>query len=393
VTVSPEVLQPFGLVDAPEDPELAAIARLAARICGVPTATVNLLDDVLQHNVATYGFERRSGPVEESFCQHTVRMDTPLYITDARTNPLVSSNPNVTGELGHIVFYAGTQLRTSAGHTVGTLCVFDDVRRELDEGQRAALEDLAAQVVQILDLRAQAAALQASNDELTRSNEDFAAFTGRVAHDLRNPIAAARGFLRLALGPLGEDLTGRARECVVHAEGATERMALLVDGLLAYAGVGARIRREPLDLSAVADDLRNDLQSLLHSTSGRLEHGKLPTVCSDRTLLCQLLQNLVSNGLKYSRPGLAPVVALSGSADHDGWSLSVTDNGRGIPVDERASAFELFARLPGGRDVAGTGIGLATCARIAETLGGSLTVSDAAGGGTTFTLSVREPAG
>ena len=68
--------------------------------------------------------------------------------------------------------------------------------------------------------------------------------------------------------------------------------------------------------------------------------------------------------------------------------MSVADNGRGIPEADRDAVFDLFVRLPGGRDVAGSGIGLATCARIAEALGGQITISDSDGGGVTFTLAV-----
>ena len=388
MAVSPEVLAPYGLLGAPEDTDLKAIARLAARICGVPTATVNLLDSASQHNVATHGFPRKSAPVEESICQHTIRMDAPLHIRDARVDPRVADNPNVTGELGAIVFYAGSQLRTADGQTVGTLCVFDSVEHELDDGQRAALDDLAYQVVQVLELRARTHHLEESNSELTRSNADFAAFTGRVAHDLLNPIAATRGFLQLALGPLGDGLTGKSRECVEFAAGATERMAVLVEDLLAYAGVGARTRPEPVSLSDVVADLRTDLQGLLAATGGQVKDAGLPTVTTDATLISQLLQNLVSNGLKYARPDTPPIVTVAGSTGPSGWQLSVIDNGRGIPVEERGEVFGLFVRLPGGRDVSGSGIGLATCARIAASLGGTIDISDTAGGGTTFTLSV-----
>lgn len=388
MTVSPEVLTPYGLIGAPEDSDLQAIARLAAYICGVPTATVNLLDNVQQHNVGTHGFVGQSQPVEQSFCQHTVRLDAPLHIPDARLDPRVADNPNVTGELGSIVFYAGSPLHSATGDTIGTLCVFDDVERTFDAAQQSALNDLAGQAVQVLELRARTQHLESSNSELTRSNEDFATFAGRVAHDLRNPLAGARGFLQLALGPLGDGLTGRARECVKHAEGATERMAVMIDDLLTYAGVGARTRREPVALQELVTNLQADLQALLESTGGRLEAAELPTVTTDRTLVCQLLQNFVTNGLKYARPDIPPVVTVTATAQADGWSLSVTDNGRGIPAEERGKAFELFMRLPGGRDVTGSGIGLATCARIADSLGGSIDITDTAGGGTTFTLSV-----
>ena len=148
----------------------------------------------------------------------------------------------VNGERGLVRFYASTQLRTSQGLTVGTLCVFDEAERELDQGQRDALDHLAASVVQVLELRARAAALESSNHELARSNADLSAFAARVAHDLRNPIAATTGFLSLAQGAFGDQLTGRARECVAHANAAVERMAAQVDDLLAYAGVGGEAR-------------------------------------------------------------------------------------------------------------------------------------------------------
>lgn len=386
MTVSPEALEPYGLVGTPEDSDLKAIARLAAHICGVPTATVNLLDTVSQHSVATYGFERSTVPVGDSFCQHTVRRDTPLYISDARTDPLVADNPHVTGDLGNIVFYAGTQLRTAEGGTVGTLCVFDEVARELDASQRAALDDLAAQAVQVLELRAESRRLAADNDELHRSNADLAAFTGRIAHDLRNPIAATRGFLQLSLSRFGEELTGRARECVVHAEAATLRMSELVDDLLSFAAVGAEARSVSVDVGDVAAAVVSDLGALIESTQGTVTLEPLPEVETDPTLLRQLLQNVISNSLKYHRPEIPPVVTVCGEAYDGGWRLTVADNGRGIPAEQRADVFELFVRLPGGRDVSGSGIGLATCARIADALGARISLGDAPGGGTTFTV-------
>jgi len=109
-------------------------------------------------------------------------------------------------------------------------------------------------------------------------------------------------------------------------------------------------------------------------------------VQSDPTLLRQLLQNFMTNGLKYSRPGVPPVVRLTGSADDGGWRISVADNGRGIAAEDRGAVFDLFVRLPEGQDVAGSGIGLATCARIAETLGAHMEITDTAGGGTTFSI-------
>ena len=383
-----EQIDSYAVLGVPADRELQAIARLAAHICGVPTATVNLLDDVHQYNVATEGFEAEVLPLEDSFCATTVRLDSQVHVRDAREDPRFADHPYVTGERGSIRFYAGSQLRAEDGTNVGTLCVFDEVEHDLDAGQRAALDDLAGQAMQVLTLRAQSRQLSASNAELRRSNEDLAAFTGRIAHDLRNPIAATRGFLRLAQGAFGAELTGRARECVEHAAGATERMAVLVDDLLSFAAVGAKAQVVDVAVAAVASAVVHDLHALIAQTGGRVEQTSLATVRTDPTLLRQLLQNVVANALKYARPDLPPVVRLVGSCDTAAWSVAVIDNGRGIPAEDRDAVFDLFVRLPGGRDVSGSGIGLATCARIAGALGGEIALTDTPGGGTTVTLTV-----
>jgi signal transduction histidine kinase len=376
----------YGVVGAPEDQELHAIARLAAHICGVPSAMINLLTDDKQYTIAAERFPLGTAAREESMCSTTLRFETSIHVPDASADPRFADNPFVTGQLGRIRFYAASLVRTPDGAPVGTLCVSDEAPRHLDEGQRAALEDLAGQVSQVLRLRAHSQQLAAANTELHRSNADLAAFTGRVAHDLRNPIAATRGFLTLARGPFGAELSGRARECVEMAAAATERMAALVDDLLAFAAVGAESRRVPVDVAEVAAAVVQDLGPLLESTEGSVRIGPLPRLESDPTLLRQLLQNLVSNGLKYNQPGVPPVVTVSGELYDGGWRVCVSDNGRGIPEQDRAGAFELFVRLPGGRDVGGNGIGLATCARIADALGGRITLSDVPGGGTTATL-------
>jgi signal transduction histidine kinase len=388
VTPGRASLERYGVLDGPQDPDLKAITRLAAHVCGALNATVNLLDETTQYQAAAEGFEPGTCPREESMCAVTVELDHPVQLRDARTDPRFADNPFVTGRRANVRFYAASPLRVSDGRTVGTLCVFDDQprTRDLEPGQQEALDDLAAQVVQVLELRAETNRLAATNDELLRSNADLVAFAGRIAHDLRNPIAATTGFLSLARGAFGDELTGRARECVEHADGAVRRMADLVDDLLAFARVGATIRRTDVDLGAVMTGVVRDLQALIGSTGGTVEYAELPVVQSDPTLLRQVLQNLVTNALTYSRPGVPPRALISAKEAGGRWSVQVSDNGRGIPVEARATVFELFVRLPHGAEVQGSGIGLATCARIAKALDAQITITDTEGGGTTFTV-------
>jgi signal transduction histidine kinase len=227
-----------------------------------------------------------------------------------------------------------------------------------------------------------------SKTELARRNADLACFADRIAHDLRSPIKATKGFLALACGPFGDELTGQARACVEHASAANDRMGQLVEGLLSYAAVGAHARLEPVSLGELVAASAIDARELLRDTTGRIDVGPLPTVESDPALLGPLLQNVITNALTYGRPGVPPVVSIDAAATGGGWEVSVSDNGRGIPAEERAGVFELFTRLPAGRDVSGSGIGLATCARAADALGGRISLLSNATGGTTVTLSV-----
>jgi signal transduction histidine kinase len=381
-------LEQYGVLGRAQDPDLKAIARLAAHVCGALTATVNLLDETTQYQAATEGFEASDCPRAASMCAVTVDLDEPVYLRDARTDPRYAAGPFVTGERASIRFYAASQLRAGDGRTIGTLCVFDDKVRDEDvePAQREALDDLAAQVMQVLELRAEAIRLAATNDELARSNADLGAFAGRIAHDLRNPIAATTGFLSLAKGAFGAELTGRARECVEHADGAVRRMADLVDDLLDFARIGATARRTAVDLDEQMGAVVRDVQALVEATGGTVEYADLPVVQGDPTLLRQILQNLVTNALTYSRPGVPPRVLVTARTVGDRWSVAVSDNGRGIPEENRAAVFELFVRLPDADDAPGSGIGLATCARSAEALGAEITITDNEGGGTTFTV-------
>lgn len=381
-------LASYDVIGQVQDSDLTAIAQLAAQICGVAKATVNLLDSLEQHQVATVGFEGSSEPRSQSMCGTTVQLAEPVHLADASKDERFADSPWVNGELGDVRFYAGTQLRTSQGLTVGTLCVFDEEVRELDPRQAEALEALAKQVMQVLELRARTARLTSSIDELARSNADLSAFAGRVAHDLRNPIAATSGFLALAQGAFADQLAGRARECVAHATAAVERMAAQVDDLLAYAEVGAQVRCVEVDLARVAADVVADLQVAIDTRDGRVDVQPLPVVTSDPTLVRIVLLNLVANAVKYARPGVPPQVQVSGTGAGEQWSVRVSDNGRGIPAADRARVLEPFTRLRNTADVSGSGIGLATCARAATALGGRIEIGDAPGGGTCISLTV-----
>lgn len=379
----------YDITEQPPEADLVALARLAARIAGVGNGTVNIIDATRQHQVATAGFEPATGPRETAICNVAITLDEPLYEPDISQDPRFAGNPWVTGELGCVRFYNASQLRTPDGHVIGTLCVFDERPHQLEAEQRRALDDLAEQIVQWLELRRQHAALASTVGELERSNQDLSAFAGRIAHDLRNPLAALTGFLTLADRRFGDELSDRLRMILGTSLETANRMRDLVDGLLAFATVGGEPMFAEVDLDQLAAAVRSDVSGAVEAAGARVDVRPLPTIVTDPTLVRVLLQNLVANALKFTREDVPPLVVVAGGAETGGgWLLSVSDNGRGVPDEEKTRIFAPFGRASNATGVAGSGIGLATCARIAERLGGRLEVADTPGGGATFTLRV-----
>ncbi len=148
-------LAEHGLLDQPVDSELEAVVRLAAATAGVPTATINLLDDTRQCQLATVGFAGADSARADSMCAVRLRDGRTVVVPDAREHPDHADNPWVTGERARVRFYASAPLVTAAGSVLGTLCVFDLQPRTLTAAQVALLEDAASLVVALFERRRQ----------------------------------------------------------------------------------------------------------------------------------------------------------------------------------------------------------------------------------------------
>ena len=363
------------------DPDLVGITRLAAQICGASSAVVH----VVQPGAA--GLVSRLSDVAMRLARAA---SGPVVVPDARVDERLAENPYVTGELGRVRFCAVSPLRGGDATLLGALCVFDEEVRHLDVRQRAALDDLAGQVVQVLELRDREHHLLDAVGELLRSNDELSVFAGRIAHDLRAPLTAVLGFLALVDGPFRDETTERVRECVGSALDAARRMRKLVDDLLAYATPDARPVSGPVVLPALVRTVADDLAAEIGSADAELAYCGPDEVLGDPTLLRQLLQNLIANAVKHGGRQARPHIWVNAGGLDDpepSWWIEVADDGPGIPPEQRTRIFDPFVRLAGSAS-AGSGIGLATCARIAEVLGGRIEVDDTPGGGATFRVTL-----
>lgn len=369
------IIEDYGVLGRPPEPDLEGLVRLAATICGVPTAVINIIDDRAQHQIAAVGIEPAVCSREDSMCAVVFREPGHTVIGDVTLDERFATNPFVTGEIANVRFYASSPLITPSGVPIGTICIFDDEPRELPQEESDALALIARQIVDVLELRRLTRELGASNEQL----ENFAA---QVAHDLRNPLTALTGYIELAAEvPELSDLPTASR-ALARAESVADRMSGMISRLLDYARVGGSpIRRAPVEVAPLVASALEDLCSAsIDGGADVVVEASVP-VQADPTLLAVLIQNLIGNAVKFAGAGgTAPHIVVSVGEVVAGVRLTVDDNGPGVPVRERDLVFEPLER-GSNVDVPGFGIGLATCRRIVESHGGRMGIDDSPLGG------------
>ncbi len=375
-------LERYGVLAGPMPPALHALVDLAARIAGVPTAAISIHTDTEQVSVATVGFEGGREPRGACLCTRVVAEGRPVLLADASVDERFRDNPHVTGELADVRFYASYPLRTPDDVVIGTLCVSDEEVRPVDPALEAELQVLADRIVDALELDLASRRLAAANEQLTWANEALGAFVGQVSHDLKNPLAAIIMSLGLAL----EDLEDHpSRELVERAGRSAQRMSTMISDLLDFASGVVSETRDPVDLGAVVAEAAEDLGTVLDGAE-LVVVGELPVVPADPAPIRVVVQNLLANAATFTRHDVPPRIEVSGYRTDRFWRLEVSDNGRGVPVADRQRVLEPLVRLD--RRIPGSGIGLATCARVVAGHGGTLGLGDglAAGDGVRGTV-------
>ena len=373
-------IEVYDVVGRPARQDLVALVELAALVCDVPMGAINLITSHEEHQVATVGFAASVCRREDSLCATTITLDSPVVVPDASQDDRFRDNPFVTGALGRVRFYAAHQLTTPDGTVIGTLCVFDEEPRVLGSEQEHALANLAARVVDVLELEVTTRRLMVANARLATSDERLAAFAGQVSHDLKNPLTAVTMSLEMALEEADEaEDADMLVSLLDRAARGADRMQSMINDLLAFARGGSAPEVAEVDLDGLVGEVLEGLAPVLGAAV--VESGDLPIVPGDPVQLRTVVQNIVANALKFSREGVDPHIGITADQLDGHWRVQVTDNGRGVAEEKRALVFEPFARID--KSVPGTGIGLATCRRIVEAHGGRIGLTGAPGGGST----------
>ena len=231
--------------------------------------------------------------------------------------------------------------------------------------------------------------------DLERVNKNLEAFTYSVSHDLRTPLRALSGFSDALVEDYGDRLDETGRGYAGSIKAASERMAALIDDLLLLSRVSqAGMNREPVDLSAEAAAIAGELESRDPGRVVRFTIEDGIRVIADRSLIRAVLQNLLENAWKFTAHRDGAVIEFARTAAGDGTVCCyVRDNGAGFDPAYAGKLFQPFERLHDAAEFPGTGIGLASVARIIERHGGRTWADGAVGHGATFyfTLDTEDP--
>jgi PAS domain S-box-containing protein len=274
-----------------------------------------------------------------------------------------------------------------AGHPARFVGTIQDVtEHKRAEQERARLYEEVRQLNADLEHR-----VRERTSQLQELNQELESFSYSVSHDLRAPLRHITGFGQLLERRAGASLDEPSRELVKTIVSAAKQGDTLVDALLAFSRMGrAELRQTRVDLGALAEEVRRELQVDAAGREVEWRMGPLPAVTADPALLRQVLRNLLGNALKYSRPRPRAVIEVGAQEKGNEVEVWVRDNGVGFDMRFADKLFGPFQRLHTAEEFEGSGIGLANVRRIISRHGGRTWAEGQVDRGTTVFFSLPQ---
>jgi PAS domain S-box-containing protein len=270
---------------------------------------------------------------------------------------------------------------------LGYIGIMQDLTSE--EKIKSSLERMVLQRVddlkrKNLELQRAENALILKNKELKMINEELSAFAHITSHDLQEPLRKIQTYADRVMHFDSELLSNKGKEGMIKIHRASHKMRKLIQDILSYAECNATDTSyvEMTDLNDLVAEVIDEYEIRIEETKASIVNHGLPTLPVVRVQFHQLFLNLISNALKFARPGVLPQIVLQseivtgehvdGTTSDKFYHISVADNGRGFDSQYAEKIFEIFTRLFSDEDVGGTGIGLSVCKKIVERHGGKI---------------------
>jgi len=305
--------------------------------------------------------------------------------------------------------YTYKPLKNSQGEVYAILNMAVDVteqvisRQELEQSEeryRQLASELERRVIQRTD------ELHQANVELVNSNNNLQQFAYAASHDMQEPLRKIQSFGSRLLSTYSDKLDDNGKYMLNRIQDASKRMSAMIDDLLAYSRLTTREGEfGAVRMGDIVQSVLADLEISIQEQKTDVVVDDLPVVWGNASQLTQLMQNLISNAVKYRLPDQQSVIRLSYHAvedaekatipkllpDHRYVRLEVSDNGIGFDEIYLDRIFQMFQRLHGRSEYSGSGIGLALCKKVVQNHHGYITARSTPGQGSTFIVYLPQP--
>lgn len=381
----------YEILDTEFEQNFDELTKLTSYICSTPIALISLIEADRQWFKSRVGLDVKETEREIAFCPHAIlQPDQLMMVSDTYQdqrfagNPLVQSTPNIR-------FYAGAPLVTAEGYALGTLCVMDSTPRILTESQQEALQALSRQVMAQLELRRNLIQLNQNNLELIRLNQSKNDFLNMAAHDLKNPLSAIKGYAEEIIESSSEMNPEELQDTATHIADASQHMFELVTNLLDVNAIENHmtdLKCEPTDIGYILRQIQHQYQqrAALKNIDLQLHIDTVPPAHAHAASVYQILDNLVSNALKYSP--LNRQVNIRLQMVNDTVQIAVQDQGQGLSMQDQQRLFQKFTRLsarPTGGEHS-SGLGLFIVKKLVDAMQAKIKCESELGQGATFVV-------
>ena len=230
--------------------------------------------------------------------------------------------------------------------------------------------------------------LKESMKEVERSNIELEQFAYITSHDLREPLRMITSFLQLLERRYGDQLDQDANEFIGFAVDGAKRLDSMINDILKYSRVSNKDRNlTTVDFNEVIKEVYVNLAASIEENNAEITYDSLPSITTDKQLMIQLFQNLISNAIKY-RSEETPKIHISATMEKNLYLFKIKDNGIGIDPKHLERIFTIFKRLHSNSEYEGTGIGLSIAQKIVNRQGGEIWAESQPGQGTTFFFTI-----